>query len=277
LASLYDSSTRLELEHCPHPLTRLIWALLLLIFLTFSVFTADKVTLTCSRSQPEQGSCQITRVVLLPPNLVTTTEFPIATLKKAEEEGSKGCRRIYLYLENKSLIASSCRGRTNQDEWRNIPAFKYRVSQINNFLAVKTRRSLRVESANFPWAVFWIFSLPSICFLVWMLANSQVKVTHIDKSSRQLTLSSYGLLSRTTETHDLTQVAWIEVEEDRFGGYWLELVLRSHRRVRLTNFRFFLEGNSLVRRNGTWVENFGGRRQLQKIGERMNQLIESDR
>jgi hypothetical protein len=240
--------------------------------MALSAMTAERVTFTCVRSQPEQGICQITRIALLQPSLVTTRKFPLTLLQRAEEDGSKSCRRIYLQLEDSEDFpaASSCRARSNQDDRENVLAFKYNVSQINNFLAVKTERSLKIESESYTWVAFWIFLLPSISFFVWMIANSQSKVTLIDTKARQLTLTSHRLSGRSTETYDLDQIAWVEVEEDRFGNYWLELVLRSRKRVRLTNLYLFIESNHLRRGRSLNDDN---RPHLQALCDRINQFL----
>jgi hypothetical protein len=270
LDNLNYLSEGLELEHCPY--TQRLWITLIPIFVTLSAMTAERVTFTCVRSQPEQGMCRITRIALLQPTLVTTRKFPLALLEKAKEEGAKDCRRIYLQLENSEDFpaASSCRSRSNQDDRGNVLAFKYNVSQINNFLAVKTERSLKVESQSYTWVALWIFSLPSIRFFVWMIANSQSKVTLIDTKTRQLTLTTHGLSGRSTETYHLDQIAWVEVEEDRFGNYWLELVLRSRKRVRLTNLYLFIESNHLRRGRSL---NDNNRPHLQALCDRINQFL----
>jgi hypothetical protein len=270
LDNLNYLSEGLELEHFPYK--HRLWIILIPLFMTLSAMTAEKVTFTCVRSQSEQGMCRITRIALLQPSLVTTRKFPLALLQRAKEEGAKDCRRIYLQLEDSEDFpaASSCRARSNPDHWKNVPAFKYNVSQINNFLAVKTERSLKVESESYTWVAFWIFLLPSISFFVWMIANSQSKVTLIDTKARQLTLTSHRLLGRSTETYDLDQVAWVEVEEDRFGNYWLELVLRSRKRVRLTNVYLFIESNHLRRSRSLNGDN---RPNLQALCDRINQFL----
>jgi hypothetical protein len=249
------SSWKLEFTH--YPVDRWFWSVFLLCHLIWFATVIENVSLTCSRSEAGQGSCQILRRTLFQLQPRPIREFPIAALEKAEVEQKiiSKCHRMYLrFNDGQAPYVLGCKADRTLLQAKTI--------QVNAFIATKTKPSLQIEGEVKSFRFFYITFSIQAGFILWLsVFSGQVLHTTFDKPSAVFTLRRLGLWKRKPISYALHEISRVELEFGRKGSYRLNVVLTSQQKIPLTTAaRAFSERN---------------RRNLQASCDRLNKFLNS--
>jgi hypothetical protein len=255
MEKIRENSGRLEFRS--YPLKDWLVVVFLLSVWFWYAFFVENITLICTRTQKEQGSCQLFKTALLKPQPRKITEFSLASLQYADVDDKGSCYQIHLYLKEvrEPLRLSNCMRSRHEEYLRN------KVLQIHSFMTSDTETSLRVQEMDLR--VFAAQISPLIGLALWILfSNGRLVIATFDKTTGEVALQRLGLWRAKALNYQISEIVRVKVvaKEPFFfkGSYRLSLVLRSQQKIPIAANRELKESN---------------RRNLQASCDRINHFL----